>query len=566
MVLWMGFEMMNNLFLQYWTTENEDVRDIKSFLLISLLISFGGSVSTLYRNYRMLMGNARVSLEVSYLMSFRLLHASVNSFFDRVPMGRILNRFIKDLSSVDWDLGYGNTFTIYVLFNALFDIAISVYASTLHMLFFVFLYTFLTFKMQRKFMRLNREITRLKGITTSPMVQCFSEGVNGITNIRAFGQQTYSLKQYIASIDEFQKNSVVGDALIRWFQLRLVLCNVLIFIPSIFLNIFFIQSDAGRFSILMRYLIMLLTDISEFMDEYSKTENRFVSFERCIYFANLAPERGYKDLDALEAKLRHSSTPPATKTDNWPSSGRLVIKNLKVKYRPNLNYVLKGISLKIPHGSKVGIVGRTGAGKSTLISCLYSHFDNYEGSIVYDGQEVSQTDLKKLRANITIIPQEPYIFHDSIRNNLDPLRKATDAEVVNMLKDVELWAKLDNELGLEGVIEQGGSNLSQGEKQLLCLARALLQKNKLVLMDEATANIDSQNEQIIQRLLKERFQDCTVLMIAHRLNTIMDCEYILVMDAGLVLEYGKIKELKADPKSHFAQMLSRFDELQDNLK
>lgn len=227
MVLWMGFEMMNNLFLQYWTTENEDVRDIKSFLLISLLISFGGSVSTLYRNYRMLMGNARVSLEVSYLMSFRLLHASVNSFFDRVPMGRILNRFIKDLSSVDWDLGYGNTFTIYVLFNALFDIAISVYASTLHMLFFVFLYTFLTFKMQRKFMRLNREITRLKGITTSPMVQCFSEGVNGITNIRAFGQQTYSLKQYIASIDEFQKNSVVGDALIRWFQLRLVLCSTL---------------------------------------------------------------------------------------------------------------------------------------------------------------------------------------------------------------------------------------------------------------------------------------------------------------------------------------------------
>lgn len=557
---------MNNLFLQYWTTENEDVRDIKSYLLISLLISVGGTLSTIYRNYRILMGNARVSLEVSYLMSFRLLHASVNSFFDRVPMGRILNRFIKDLNSVDWDLGYGSSFALMVLFNALFDIVISVYASTFHMLLFVFLYTFLTFKMQRKFMMLNREITRLKGITTSPMVQCFSEGVSGITNIRAFGQQAYTLRQYIGSIDEFQKNSMIGDALIRWFQLRLVFCNVLIFIPSIFLNIFFIRSDAGRFSILMRYLILLLTDVSEFMDEYSKTENRFVSFERCIFFANLAPEAGYKNLDALEAKLRHSSRPPSVKSDVWPSSGKLVIKNLKVKYRPNLNYVLKGISLKIPHGSKVGIVGRTGAGKSTLISCLYCHFDFYEGSIMYDGQEVSQTDLKKLRANITIIPQEPYIFHDTIRNNLDPLKKATDEEVVSMLKEVELWAKLDNELGLEGLIEQGGSNLSQGEKQLLCLARALLQKNKLVLMDEATANIDSQNEQIIQRLLKEKFEDCTVLMIAHRLNTIMDCEYILVMDGGLVLEYGKIKELRTNPASHFAQMLSRFDELQDNLK
>ena len=238
---------------------------------------------------------------------------------------------------------------------------------------------------------------------------------------------------------------------------------------------------------------------------------------------------------------------------------------LKVKYRADLPEVLKGISLTVPHGTKVGIVGRTGAGKSTLVSCLYRNFDEYEGDIVYSGREIRQVDLKVLRSNITIIPQDPYIFQNSLRANMDPLEELTDEEIQDVLQEVGLWPKFERDKGLDTEIQQGGTNMSQGEKQLLCLARALLSKNKMVIMDEATANIDSQTEVIIQRLLKERFTDCTIFMIAHRLNTIMHCDKILVLEGGLVLEYGDLEVLKNDPSSKFHEMLSKAEELAQNL-
>jgi len=276
---------------------------------------------------------------------------------------------------------------------------------------------------------------------------------------------------------------------------------------------------------MLNYLLQMTSTIRSLLSSYSRMETQLVSLERCCYFMEVKPEEGYRGLELLESALRRKKEVTIdTKKLSWPTRGKLEIKKLYVKYRKNLPNVLKSIQLTIKPGTKVGIVGRTGAGKSTLISAIYRNFDEYRGEIKIDGREIRDVDLKVLRNTMTIIPQDPYLFADTLRNNMDPTHKFDEEKIKDILKDVNLWDKFSQLNGLESKIDSGGSNLSQGEKQLVCLARAMLFNNKIVLMDEATANIDTQTEAIIQRLIKERFNESTILMIAHRLNTILHCD------------------------------------------
>ena len=250
-----------------------------------------------------------------------------------------------------------------------------------------------------------------------------------------------------------------------------------------------------------------------------------ISLERCIYFINVEPESGYHKLDVLEKKLRKNKKIKTRKVNKeWPSQGSYSIQNLKIKYREDLDYVIKDLSLEIPACTKVGIVGRTGAGKTTFLSALYRNFGSYEGKIMLDGKDISKIDLKELRFNMTIIPQDAHLLADTVHNNLDPTRVKSEQDAINVLKDVDLWEKLEGEGGLGFMIDKNGQNLSQGEKQLFCLARAMLRRSKVILMDEATANIDSVTEKKIQNILTEKFTECTIIMIAHRLNTILHCD------------------------------------------
>lgn len=276
---------------------------------------------------------------------------------------------------------------------------------------------------------------------------------------------------------------------------------------------------------MLNFLLELTNNINLLLDYVSNHENMLVSLERCTYFMNVRPEEGYKGLDILEKAMRNGKKVRLDRKKlNWPKNGNLVIRDLCIKYRKDLPYVVKNLSLDIKSGTKVGIVGRTGAGKTTLISSIYRTFDQYLGQIVLDGKEIREIDLKLLRNSMTIIPQDPYLFEDTLRNNLDPMRQFEDDKIVEIIQDVGLWGKFNKLDGIKTFIEKGGNNLSQGEKQLVCLARALLFENKLVLMDEATANIDTQTEVMIQGLVKEKFKDSTILMIAHRLNTILHCD------------------------------------------
>ena len=331
---------------------------------------------------------------------------------------------------------------------------------------------------------------------------------------------------------------------------------------------------------MLNYLLQTTGKIRSLLSGFTTMENQMISLERCCFFMEVKPEEGYKGLDLLESAMRRKKKVRLdTKKLAWPTVGKLEIKKLYVKYRQNLPNVLKNISLSIKPGTKVGIVGRTGAGKTALISSIYRTFDEYRGEIKIDGKEIRTIDLKILRNTMTIIPQDPYLFNDTLRNNMDPTHQFDEEVIEELLNEVNLWEKFTYLNGLDSKIEAGGSNLSQGEKQLVCLARALLFNNKLVLMDEATANIDTQTEAIIQRLIKEKFNKSTFddrsptqhhppLRQVKRL-ILFDFNFfdrVLLLDDGKVLEYDDLHNFMGNEKSHFGRMLMKSNAIQESLR
>ena len=551
--------------LQFWARDYYDYKNYRLFALLTVSICLVGSFSYIFKSYIILTGSLRVSKLLSFKMSFSLMHASINNFFDRIPIGRILNRFLRDMNDIDINLGYTTQYLLTLCFTTIVDLVVAVLASSVLVVPFIMVFVVASIKVQLYYMNTAREITRLRSISTSPAIQAFSEGMQGGAFIRAFDRQAYSIDLYSKSLEVFQINCLIKDALFRWFAVRLALLSALVLLPSIILNLLYVRAGAGIFAMLMRYMLTLITDVSDFLDCISNAENCLVSFERCSHFVEIQSEQGYKNLPKLQNLILRNETPLYIQ-ENWPKHGLVEIRDLKVRYRVGLNYVIKGISLDIPAGCKVGIVGRTGAGKTTFLSCLYRQIDDYEGSVTIDGVEIRDIDLKDLRSSISIIPQEPYLFQDTLRNNIDPLCQRTENEIIKTLSEVGLWIKFKTKKGLDTKIERDGSNLSQGEKQLICLSRALLFQKKVILMDEATANIDPESESSIQRLIKERFVGCTLIMIAHRLNTVLQCDKILVLDKGQVLEFEDLDKLKSDPSSHFYKLLAKHNEIENALR
>ena len=274
-------------------------------------------------------------------------------------------------------------------------------------------------------------------------------------------------------------------------------------------------------------------------------ESELVSFQRC--------------LKVLEIPQEAPQIIPRILTESFPKSGNISFENFSLKYRPTTETVLKNLSFEIKNGEKIGVVGRTGAGKSTLCLALCRIVEAQTGWIKIGGVDISELGLQDLREKITIIPQEPTLFNETLRFNLDPEGIYSDSVLLSLVEQASLDKLINrNEKGLDQNIEEGGKNLSSGEKQLLWILRAVLKKNKVVLMDEATANIDIKTEQIIQKLINEQFADATVITIAHRLNTIMKSDRILVLSQGELIEYDSPSTLLNNPSSMFKSYVDSF--------
>lgn len=460
-------------------------------------------------------------------------------FFDTNPVGRILNRFSKDTGCMDDLLPGQSLFAIQLLLFAFSGSVLSAISNL--WLFFVCTPLMLLFIFLAKFyLRSSREIRRIEAMTCSPVYSCIADTVAGLEVIRSSSMEEAFIKRLYRYLDKNSSALLMLKASARWLS---VCGNTLV-------NFLFLAVPVGALLVTQSPALagMTLTYIFQMLDitQYairiaSDTENHMTSVERVMNYASIESEPGY-NTDTL---------PP----EQWPYEGGLTLCDLSLAYLKDAPKVLNNIDIRIAPKEKVGIAGRTGAGKSSLVAALF-RMPEPEGKIIIDGLNIKDLNLQASRRAMTVIPQDPVLFSGSLRRNLDPFSLYEDHELWRTLEEVQLKTVIQQLPGqLEYKLRESGSNFSVGERQLVCLARALLQKSKIIILDEATANVDYKTDHLIQEAIRKSFKDSTVLTIAHRLNTIMDYDKVLVIDKGRVVEFDKPEVLLKNDMGYYTQLV-----------
>ncbi|XP_051154775.1 ATP-binding cassette sub-family C member 4-like [Leptopilina boulardi] len=455
-------------------------------------------------------------------MFYNILRATM-SFFHTNPSGRIMNRFSKDIGQVDKYLPFS--------LNDVLEIAaflIAVLTMTFSINYWLIIPTvciaIIFYFLKAIYIKTSRSVKRLEGITRSPVFSHLSATLNGLTTIRAFRAQQLLTKEFDNHQDVHSASWYLFFSCSRAFGYYLeLICNMYV---ALVIYSFLVLSDGdtvGKVGLIITQTTMLAGMLQWGIVQTAELENQMTAVERIMEYTKIPKEPSLESSD--------ENKPPSI----WPDMGRVEFRNVCLSYTHGGDLVLKHLSFVVKPTEKIGIVGRTGAGKSSLINALF-RLSYMEGEIYIDGIGISKLGLHDLRSKISIIPQEPLLFAGTLRENLDPFEEYTDDEIWDSLDEVELkQAVVDS--GLYGKVSDGGANFSIGQRQLLCLARAIVRKNKILVLDEATANVDPQTDGLIQKTIRKRFENCTVFIIAHRLNTVMDCDKFIVMDAGHMVEF-----------------------------
>uniref|UniRef100_A0A1L8DV41 Putative peptide exporter abc superfamily protein n=2 Tax=Nyssomyia neivai TaxID=330878 RepID=A0A1L8DV41_9DIPT len=453
-------------------------------------------------------------------------------FFNTNPSGRILNRFSKDMGQVDEFLPTVMIDVIQI-FLSLAGIIVVVAVVNYWLLIPTVVIGIIFYFLRDFYLITSRSVKRIEATTRSPIYSHLGASLTGLSTIRAFRTQRILVKEFDSLQDLNSSAFYVFISTSRAFGFWLdVFCVIYIAIVTLS---FFLMGDAygGNVGLAITQAIGMTGMVQWGMRQSAELENTMTAVERVVEYQTVDPEG---QLEATGDK----KPPPS-----WPEEGKVTFDRLSLRYFPTkgADAVLRELEFEIKPREKIGIVGRTGAGKSSLINALFRLSYN-EGCIIIDARDTGSMGLHDLRKKISIIPQEPVLFSGSMRYNLDPFDEYADEKLWKALEDVKLKSVIqDLPSGLQSKISEGGSNFSVGQRQLVCLARALLRENKILVMDEATANVDPQTDNLIQATIRQMFADCTVLTIAHRLNTVMDSDRVLVMDAGKAVEFAPPFEL-----------------------
>ncbi|KNC31637.1 putative multidrug resistance-associated protein lethal(2)03659 [Lucilia cuprina] len=463
---------------------------------------------------------------------FRGITRASMYFFNTNPSGRILNRFSKDMGQID-EILPAVMMDVIQIFLSLFGIVIVIAVVNPLYLVPTFLLAIVFYYLRIFYLKTSRNVKRLEAITRSPIYSHLAASLAGLSTIRAFGAQHVLITEFDNHQDLHSSAFFLFICTSRAFGYWLD-CFCVIFIAIITLSFFvFAPENGGDVGLAITQAMGMTGMVQWGMRQSAELENTMTAVERVVEYDDIEPEG---ELESKEGKK-----PPKT----WPEEGKIIFDELSLRYFPDpkSEYVLKSLNFVIKSCEKVGIVGRTGAGKSSLINALFRLSYN-DGSVIIDARDTKEMGLHDLRSKISIIPQEPVLFSGTMRNNLDPFEEYPDAKLWEALEEVQLKevvSELPN--GLQSKISEGGTNFSVGQRQLVCLARAILRENRILVMDEATANVDPQTDVLIQTTIRNKFKNCTVLTIAHRLHTVMDSDKVLVMDAGQVVEFGSPFEL-----------------------
>ncbi|KAL7594309.1 hypothetical protein Lser_V15G30327 [Lactuca serriola] len=475
------------------------------------------------------------------------LYRAPMSFYDSTPVGRIISRVSSDLSIVDLELATKLTFTVGTTMNTYFSLGILA-VLTWPILVIIIPTVYVTILLQKFYYASANELMRLDGTSKSLVTSHLAQSIAGVVTIRAFGEEDRFFVEHLNLIDNNASPFFHSFSANEWLIQRLeMLCALVVSSFALAITLLpFQASDSGLIGMALSYGLSLNVFVVLSVQFQCQLSNLIVSVERLEQYMHILSEA---------PEIIEDNRPPS----NWPSSGRVDIQNLKIRYQPNSPLVLQGISCVFEGGNKIGIVGRTGSGKTTLISALFRLVEPTEGRIIIDELDITTIGLHDLRSNFGIIPQEPTLFNGSIRYNLDPLGEHSDQELWQVLEKCQLRDAIqDKKDGLDSMVVQDGSNWSLGQRQLFCLGRALLKRRKILVLDEATASIDNATDTIIQKTIREEFQDCTVITVAHRIPTVIDCSMVLVMKDGKVMEYDEPSKLMSQPDSLFAQLVNEY--------
>jgi ATP-binding cassette subfamily C (CFTR/MRP) protein 4 len=493
-------------------------------IYIYTALTVGTVVITLVRSITFFKVCMRASVNLHDLM-FRSITRATMYFFNTNPSGRILNRFSKDMGAVDELLPAAMVDCLQIGLS-IFGIIVVVAVVNYWLLLPTFFVGVIFYLLRIVYLSTSRSVKRLEGLTRSPVFQHLNASLQGLTTIRAFRAQAILEKEFDNHQDLHSGAWYLFIASSRAFGFWLdVVC--LIYITLVTISFFLIggENTGGNVGLAITQAIGLTGMLQWGMRQSTELENQMTSVERVLEFTNVEQE---PPLISPADKI-----PPKS----WPSEGAITFDKLYLRYSKAEGHVLKNLTFTIEAKQKVGIVGRTGAGKSSLIAALF-RLAPTEGSVYIDDINTITIGLHELRNKLSIIPQEPVLFSGTLRKNLDPFDEYTDDVLWSALDEVELKDVInDLSAGLNSRVMEGGSNFSVGQRQLVCLARAIIRNNTILVLDEATANVDPQTDTLIQQTIRKKFADCTVLTIAHRLNTVMDSDKVLVMDAGTIVEF-----------------------------
>ncbi|EFA82194.1 hypothetical protein PPL_04616 [Heterostelium album PN500] len=466
---------------------------------------------------------------------------SPTSFFDQNPSGRILNRFSKDTSDIDNNLLESINDVLNCGSSVLVSIILMIYLTPYIIFAFVGLVGFYYY-IQKFYRCSSRELKRMESISRSPIFGSLGESFTGLVSIRIFKQQERFIDLFDQHINLNQRLFYHSFSVNRWLGMHLELLTSLMVVSASVFSLISASKSPGVAGMAVSSAISVTGILNWAIRQFTELEVKMNSVERVMEYIN-SPNEGDRIIE--------DHRPP----EDWPTKGEIKFRNVEVRYRPHMDPSLRELNCTVNAGEKIGIVGRTGAGKSTIGLSLFRMATVTKGSIIIDGIDIESIGLDDLRGRLAVIPQDPFIFSGSIRMNLDPFNQHSDPDIWTALEAVHIKPVVEAfPLKLEYELDQGGDGLSIGQKQLLCLARALLSKSPIVLMDEATASLDYETDAIIKETIRTNFANRTVLTIAHRLDTIIDSDKVMVVDKGRLIEYDSPKAL-ISTNSRFRQLV-----------
>ncbi|KAM7258722.1 hypothetical protein ACFE04_014463 [Oxalis oulophora] len=550
--------LVGQLLQNYWLAaelENSQMSKLK-LLTVYTAIVFVLAVTLLCRSISTVVLGCRASQSIFSTLLSSLFDAPL-SFYDSTPLGRILSRVSSDLIVVDLELAFKLTIAVASALNA-YSCFVLLAVLTWPVLFVILPMVYLGLVMQEQlgfayelqvyYFSSAKELMRMNGTTKSLLASHLAESIDGAITIRAFEKEDHFFSKNLNLIDKNASKVFHSFSANEWLIQRLeIICAIVLSSSALAMTMLSLGASApGLIGFGLSYGLSLNALLTFSVQFQTMLANSIVSVERLEQFMHIPGEA---------PALTESNLAPL----NWPRFGRIEIINLKVRYRPNAPLVLRGISCIIEGGQKIGIVGRTGSGKTTLINSLFRLVEPQDGKIVIDDLDISFIGLQHLRSRLAIIPQDPTLFSGTVRYNLDPLSQHTDQEIWEVIGKCQLReAILMKPEGLNATVVKDGSNWSMGQRQLFCLGRAMLKKSRILVLDEATASIDNATDYILQKTIRREFSDNTVITVAHRIPTVMDCTKVVAISNGKLVEFDEPSKLIKTQGSLFGQLVEEY--------